>query len=887
MESVKNPLHVLLEEIVTPTWVSSRLPDRMAYSRDQWPRHLIRWGNRQFPPMPDWIVWPANAKETAAVLAVCAKQGVPVCAVGGASSVTGASSPTQGGVVVDLKRLDRIRSLSVDDGVAEIEAGILGIHLENALQRAGWTMGHFPSSIMCSTLGGWVATRSAGQASSRYGKIEDMVFDLEIASVDGSVTWTRQDFDLTQILVGSEGTMGLITACRIKIHPAPQVRSFRGILFPSLESGLTAMRMLLQQTTPPPTILRLYDPVDSMISSHRKARAEEPITSLQHPHTPDPATYYKALVSYQNSTSVVQSTRRTWGAFFSKIRRKLIATALEHTDRGLSWLERLLPAQSLMILGYEEQTQWEADTRMQQALQLCLDLGAKDLGAGPGLHWFHHRYHVSFKQSQVFGLGAFSDTMEVASSWSQLSTLYRNVKSTIQKDALVMAHFSHAYPDGCSIYFSFAGHESSTQEPTRYDRIWKRGLVVASQSQATISHHHGVGINKAPAMIDELGVSGVSLMRTVQQVLSNSAPMNPGKLIPPVPPDTTKDGVGSCAMFAKQTQGQQALELPVLDKVSMLLTADSRHSLDTIESFAQTHGFSAGFRTGWDLSLQDWLEQGQIFAMQVYDVAPCQRIYGMKVRLPHGDNLCLGRAPRTAAGPGLYSLFWGTRGVLGQVEQVVLRLRPVSSRTSFWQIPFAHRDEAFARLRDWIHVHECPEDCFVAMSTQHAGCVLYLQGDWLQKTRIRRDILRYAEGSEVLSHPIFPVPSHPLWLGIESPWSALSAVLERLQELLPWSISQWALLQPSHASACVLCILEPQKNVEEEAERLASLCAVWQEQLRKMVESVSIFLWGAYEKKTSDVSSQRNDRYLQCFKQALYVGDAGEVSSLQSKEHES
>ncbi|MFT5433904.1 MAG: alkyldihydroxyacetonephosphate synthase, partial [Myxococcota bacterium] len=241
----------------------------MAYSSDMWPRHQIwKMGGQPMRHPPDVVVWPGSEAEVAAVVRACSKYSVPIVPYGAGSGVCGGAVPIRGGVVVDMKRLNRF--IEVDDHDLTVTAGpgIIGMHLEEELDARGYTLGHFPSSIVCSTLGGWLAARSAGQFSSRYGKIEDMIVSMRVVLADGSILETGPDqpFDWTQVIVGSEGILGLITQATLRMHPKPESAAFRGYRFRNLEDAVRAVRLVMQAGLAP-HVIRLYDPFDSLLHS--------------------------------------------------------------------------------------------------------------------------------------------------------------------------------------------------------------------------------------------------------------------------------------------------------------------------------------------------------------------------------------------------------------------------------------------------------------------------------------------------------------------------------------------------------------------------------------------------------------------------------------------
>ena len=266
-----------LTAIVGDERVSTTLPDLVSYGGDFWPKLQIwKMGGdiERYPP--DCVVWPESEAAIAAVVRFCVDHKVPVVPYGAGSGVCGGTLPLHGGVVVDVKRVgEPAFSIDRESLTVTAPAGLNGQHLEDRLETAGFTLGHFPSSIMCSTVGGWLAARSAGQFSSRYGKIEDMVVSLRVVLPDGSLLDTADrapgEPDWNQLLIGSEGTLGVITAATLRIHPAPASRSLRGFRFLHLNDALRAMRLVMQAGLRP-MVLRLYDPFDSMMALGRSEK---------------------------------------------------------------------------------------------------------------------------------------------------------------------------------------------------------------------------------------------------------------------------------------------------------------------------------------------------------------------------------------------------------------------------------------------------------------------------------------------------------------------------------------------------------------------------------------------------------------------------------------
>ncbi|HLT15901.1 MAG TPA: FAD-binding oxidoreductase [Acidimicrobiales bacterium] len=259
----------LLERLRSVTTVTTDPAATAEASRDWWPQAMIWATEGQVAARAAAVVSPRSPDEVAEVLALCDEARVPVTAAGGRSGVCGASVPVHGGVVLDLCGLAGVRDVDATSLVVDVAAGTFGDHLEHELRRDhDVTLGHWPQSVSLSTVGGWLACRSAGQLSTRYGKIEDMVLGLDVVLADGRRVTTggapraAVGPDLTQLFVGSEGTLGVITGARLRLHPAPRHQRRAAYGFASFEDGLAAMRRIVQRGATP-AVLRLYDATEA------------------------------------------------------------------------------------------------------------------------------------------------------------------------------------------------------------------------------------------------------------------------------------------------------------------------------------------------------------------------------------------------------------------------------------------------------------------------------------------------------------------------------------------------------------------------------------------------------------------------------------------------
>ncbi len=624
--------------------VSQGPADRVAYAADLWPRRLIERRAGQREPGPQAIVWPKSAEEVSTVLEVARSEGVPVVPYGAGSGVCGGITPDRRTWVVDLKAMNDWR-IDPEGPVLDAGPGVVGITLEDALLRRGFTVGHFPSSILCSTVGGWVAARGAGQCSGRYGKIEDMVVSLDAILGSGQALTAKRRLtgpDLVPLFVGSEGTVGVLTRVRLRLHPAPSERAFAAFTFPNIALGWEAMRAIFQAGLRP-SVSRLYDPLDSlMLRQGRVHKADESAAAA----APSVAASHAAAGASRPSPKA-RLLRALLGA------PRVANAAIALTDLAMRGASTLV----LVFEGAPEEVTADAA----RARALCSGLRGRDLGEGPARRWLEHRYSVSYRQAPIFRMGAFSDTMEVAAPWSRLAGLYDAVRRHLGKRVVVMAHLSHAYPDGCSIYFTFAGATKSDAEALAlYDDIWRTALEVVVAAGGTISHHHGVGRSKSARLGDELG-HGVEVVRGLLRAWDPEGIMNPGNLVPPV--------ASAEAVIAPPALG--------LDRVSRLATLDGAVSVARAERELLREGLSLGLAgAAPETSVDAWIAHGMPGKPEHWADPVGQVAAGFSARLASGEALVVRPAPRRAVGPDLFALFRAGQGAAGTITTATLPVVP-------------------------------------------------------------------------------------------------------------------------------------------------------------------------------------------------------------------
>lgn len=507
-----------LAKLVSHGLASNDTADRVAYARDLWPRQQLRtrMGEAAIAP-PAVVVWPSSVEEVAAVVGFAAERGIEIVPYGAGSGVCGGILPVPTAIVMDMKRMRALRSVDATRLIADAQAGIIGQHLEDDLGAQGYTLGHFPSSIGCSSLGGWIAGRSAGQTSGRYGKIEDMVLELTCVDGRGRVLRASRDGEnsaLLPLIIGSEGILSVVTDARLRVAPAPPCRRFSSWNFAGTAEGLDAIRHVYQAGLRP-AVARLYDPFDSMLAKQGGVKGAND----------EPKPTKKRKKKKKNDDS-------SWlGPGFGA---KLLMRALRRPGL-LNEIIDQVPDRAMggatLVFVWEDDPAI-ADAELAELKRICSGLGGKDTGEGPARRWLAHRHSVSYRQSAIFASGGFVDTMEVTATWSRMYPMYLAVRDALSPHVFVMAHFSHAYPDGASIYFSFAGSAPSDEAAlSTYDRAWKSALAAVVDAGGSLSHHHGVGRSKAPAMRREQGVA-IDVVRELKKQLDPACILNPGALVP-------------------------------------------------------------------------------------------------------------------------------------------------------------------------------------------------------------------------------------------------------------------------------------------------------------------------------------------------------------------
>ena len=463
---VKTKLVKRIESIVGNDNVTTQATDAILNAHDAWPLSEAKIRAGEALPLADLIVFPVSTEEVSQVLMIANEMKIPVTPVGGGAGTCGGTLPIYGGMQLDLKRMDKILSIDHESLLVTVQSGVVGIDLEEAVNRHGYTMGHTPTSLRASNVGGFIATRSGGSLSSLYGKIEDLTLGLEVVLADGSVISTKAvprhsvGPDLRQLFIGSEGTLGVITEATLRMFPIPEERRFRSMAFRDVHSGLVAIRQIFRHTTP--SLVRLYDPVDTamFVANHFDVDDGDCMLMLGFDGTPA-----------ENDLAEAKSVE--------------ICLSNGAKDYGEGPSKRW----------------WE--------------------------HRYDMYYPSSFTTSG-YAIGDTIDIVATYDKLENVYHAMKAAMEA--HDAIVLSHFSHMYQNGGSIYMIFYTNQPNAETAwATYRRIWDDGVAACLREGGTMSHQHGVGLSRTTYTEGEMG-SAFDVLKRIKKVLDPNGIMNPGKL---------------------------------------------------------------------------------------------------------------------------------------------------------------------------------------------------------------------------------------------------------------------------------------------------------------------------------------------------------------------
>ena len=474
--------------------VSTEAEDRAYFSLGKGYTDLLRMRRGEITNPTDAILRPGDEQQVLAVMRLAAERRLAVIPFGGGTSVVGGVEPVGDGatVTLDLAGLDRVLEIDSESATATVQAGVMGPDLERVLKRSGFTLGHFPQSFRYSSVGGWIATRSAGQNSTKYGAIAALVQSVRLAHPEGilstpNVPAAAAGPDLLQTIVGSEGTLGVITQANVRLSPRPEHRSYKGYLLPSFAAGVQAAREIIQAGIEP-AVLRLSDEAET------------------------------------ESSLALRAAPRGAAAAAERVGRWYLGR------KGLD-----LESGSIMILGFEGS---EGSVRHggEVAGRILKRHGAASLGSSPGRAWRRSRFAAPHLRDVFLDNGVMVDTLETSTTWANYLTLHAKVRDALRgalgERSVVMAHLSHSYTDGGSIYYTFLAPQDEGGEIEQWQRVKAAATDAIVTGGGALSHHHAIGIEHRRWMPGYLGEEGSRWLSQIKQAIDPAGILNPGKLIP-------------------------------------------------------------------------------------------------------------------------------------------------------------------------------------------------------------------------------------------------------------------------------------------------------------------------------------------------------------------
>ena len=498
-------LRSALEAAVGAEHVTADAIDRVVHARGKSIRDLIRQRRGDLPRLVDVVVRPGSEDEVTQILEAVIEHDAVLIPFGGGSSISGSLEPepeeTRPVVSVDVGRLDKVLSVDAASRTARVQAGVFGPALEEQLGAQGWTFGHFPDSFTHSTLGGWIATRSSGMQSDRYGDIADLTRAVRMVTPHGTLA-TRPvpsqstGPSLREMVLGSEGRLGLITEATVHVRRIPEERRILGYLFPTFSAGLAAMAELAAS--------------EHQVSVTRVSDAPETAFSF--------------------------ATRKQ-STLLDKVQSKALQTFLKRR-KGF-----VIEDMCLSFIGYEGSAGHVAEQKKAVG-KLVGRHGGLCIGVSPGALYDQKKFDTPYIRDFLLDRGCLADVSETAAPWSELTDVYDQTRSAVHGafaelgvKGYLMCHLSHSYHAGACLYFTFAFPPApgGADMIEQYDVV-KRALQQSFvDTAATLSHHHAVGTEHAEWLAQDVSPAGVTLLSGLFDAADPGRHLNPGKIVGRVP----------------------------------------------------------------------------------------------------------------------------------------------------------------------------------------------------------------------------------------------------------------------------------------------------------------------------------------------------------------
>jgi alkyldihydroxyacetonephosphate synthase len=480
--------------------VSTDALDRVVHARGKSLRDLVRHRRGELGRVPDVVVRPGSEADVEAILRAALDADAVVIPFGGGTNISGSleapERETRPVISVDLGRMDQVLSIDAASRLAVVQPGVFGPPLEAQLNQRGWTLGHFPDSFSHSTLGGWIATRSSGMQSDKYGDVADLTRAVRVVTPNGvlvtrPVPSTSTGPSVREMVLGSEGRLGVITEATVQVHRLPEKRTILGYLLPDWPRALAAMQALaVSEATP--SVTRVSDAYETRFS----------------------------LATKKAPTLLDRATSRALAIYLERRRG---------FDRN---------AMCLAFVGFEGS---EAHVRAQRRLvgKIVARHGGLCVGSSPGELYDQKKFDTPYIRDYLLDRGAPADVSETAAPWSVLPGLYdtvmgaaRGAFAELGVQGYVMCHLSHSYHAGACLYFTFAFRPSVGADAlAQYDVVKAAVQQAFVDGGATLSHHHGVGTEHARWLAQDISEPGVAMLRALFGGVDPGANLNPGKIV--------------------------------------------------------------------------------------------------------------------------------------------------------------------------------------------------------------------------------------------------------------------------------------------------------------------------------------------------------------------
>ncbi len=491
-------LHARLEEILGAKYVQTDDETRVVHAFGKGVRDLVRVRRGDLGRVPDVVLYPGTQAEVErAVDAVVAADGVLI-PFGGGSNIVAALEAVPGEarqvVSMNLGRMNKVLEIDEVSGLAHIQAGVFGPDMEDQLQARGWTMGHHPDSFVWSTLGGWIATRSSGMQSDKYGDIADICRGLTMV-MPGQVLELRplpstsSGPSVREMVLGSEGRLGVITSAWVNVHRLPEVRELQAYFFENYEAGLKACEQIVSS--------------DASVMMARVSDAVE--------------TQY-IMANGKKSSRI--------GSLASKAIQKLMEQK--------KWdLEQI----AMSFVGFEGSAN---HVRYEKGLvgKIVREHGGISVGKGPGALYDQKKYDTPYLRDFMLDRGLVADVSETTTPWKYAAQIHTNTVAAFHKKmdelgvrGVVFCHLSHSYHSGACQYFTFAIADDSEHNLDTYDAAKRVVQQSFMDNHGTVSHHHGVGEEHSPWLDQDISPAGVFIQRKLFEGVDPGNNLNPGKII--------------------------------------------------------------------------------------------------------------------------------------------------------------------------------------------------------------------------------------------------------------------------------------------------------------------------------------------------------------------